>query len=50
DNYGKTILHICIERHCQNALESYLKWIKQDIRSYNMFIKGDRHGNTILHA
>ncbi|CAF1052332.1 unnamed protein product [Rotaria sordida] len=46
DNY----VHICIERHCQNALESCLKWIKQDIRCYNMFIKGDRHGNTILHA
>ncbi|CAF4455508.1 unnamed protein product, partial [Rotaria sp. Silwood2] len=50
DNYGKTILHICIERRCQNALENCLTWIKEDVHSYNMFIKGDRHGNTILHA
>ncbi|CAF3667628.1 unnamed protein product [Rotaria sp. Silwood1] len=50
DKYGKTILHICIERHCQNALKNCLQWIKEDVRNYKMFIKSDRHGNTILHA
>ncbi|CAF2069611.1 unnamed protein product [Rotaria magnacalcarata] len=50
DNHGKNILHICIERHCENALRHCLKWIQEDVRSCNMFIRGDRHGNTILHA
>ncbi|CAF2042757.1 unnamed protein product [Rotaria magnacalcarata] len=43
-------VHICIERHCENALRHCLKWIQEDVRSCNMFIRGDRHGNTILHA
>ncbi len=43
-------VHICIERHCQNALQNCLEWIKEDVNSYNMFIKGVRHGNTVLHA
>ncbi|CAF3639839.1 unnamed protein product [Rotaria socialis] len=50
DNHGKNILHICIEQHCENALHHCLKWIQEDVRSCTMFIRGDRHGNTILHA
>ncbi|CAF3986350.1 unnamed protein product [Adineta steineri] len=50
DNYGKNILHICVEQHCQDALQICLEWIKKDIHSYDIFMKDDRHGNTVLHA
>lgn len=50
DNHKKNILHICVERHCLNALQIYLEWIKKDINSYHIFFQEDRYGNTVLHA
>jgi ankyrin repeat protein len=43
-------VHICVEQHCQDALQKCLQWIKEDIGGYSMFIQGDRHENTVLHA
>ncbi|UJR22073.1 hypothetical protein I4U23_025139 [Adineta vaga] len=50
DNFQRNILHICVERQCHNALKKCLEWIKDSINSYELFTKGDRHGNTVLHT
>lgn len=48
--YEFYLVHICIERHCQNALDDCLQWIKDHVRNHHMFIQSDRYGNTLLHA
>jgi ankyrin repeat protein len=43
-------VHICLEQNCPNALRTCLEWIENDIHKYHIFIQGDRHGSTVLHA
>ncbi|CAF0772592.1 unnamed protein product [Adineta ricciae] len=50
DYARRNILHICVEKQCNDALKTCLECIKNDIDSYELFTTADRYGNTVLHT